>query len=688
MADKPLIITNALPYANGSLHIGHMVGHILSDAIARAFKLSGRKVIFCCAEDTHGTPIALKAEQEGVTPKKLIDKYYKEHLEDLHAYHISFDSYYSTNTPENKKLADYFFNTLKSKNLIHTKDIKLPYCETDKRFLPDRYIKGTCPKCGAEHQYGDMCEKCGTKYEPTDLKNPVCVLCSNPPTIKKTTHYFFTLGKFADDLADWLQGNKTLQPEMVNQHMFWLQEGLRDWDISRDGPYFGFKIPGEANQYYYVWMDAPIGYISSLANYFDRDTDKALAFWNKSETLQILGKDIVYFHFLFWPAMLKGVGLNLPSTLLVHGFLTVQGEKMSKSRGTFFTAKEFAQMSKPELLRYYYARNLGKKVEDINLDFKDYVDKVNNELVANIANFIYRTLSFCNKYLENDVTTLADKKVFTALTKKAEQVVQAYHHYNLREAVNGILAISAEGNKFFQSNEPWNLIKKDKNKTQKVITQCASIAKMLTILLKPILPVFAQAVEQQLGLDNLTFKDLTAPLENRTINKAEILLKKIEPITINQEPLSLLNLKVGVVKEVKDHPDAEKLFILQVDLGTEQRQLVAGLRKFYDKDALTGKHLVIVTNLKPAKLRGQLSQGMLLAAEKNGKVKIVEAPDTSPGAQVSVGTILSNEEEITIDDFSKVKLTTKDGKVVYGDKPLKTEKGDVMVDIEDDAEVR
>jgi methionyl-tRNA synthetase len=670
-----------------------MVGFIQIGIIARSWRLTGRKVTFCCGEDTHGTPISLRAEKDGISPENLIAQYYEEHAKDLQAYHISLDSFFSTNTPENQRLADHFFSTLKSKNLIYTKEVALTYCDHDKRFLPDRFVKGSCPQCKAEEQYGDICENCGHKHEPTELVKPYCVLCKNTPTTKKTTHYFFRLSSFADDLADWLENNPSLQKEMVNQHMYWLQSGLKDWDVSRDPPYFGFRIPGELDQYYYVWLDAPIGYLSSLANFHNRDTAKALAEWNKSEILQTIGKDIVYFHYLFWPAMLTGVGLKKPDTMWTHGFLTVNGEKMSKSRGTFFTAKEFASMSSPELLRFYYARNLSKKVEDINLDVKDFVSKINNELVANIANFVYRTLSFCDRFFGGEVTLLHDKMHFSSIEKKAEDTIKLFLAHDLREATKIILGISQEGNRYFQDHKPWELVKTDKETAQKVITQCVSLVKVLTILLKPILPVFASKIERQLNKKNLSFRAISS-LENHQIGKAEIVLRKIESLGISTRDVpashdifSRLNLKVGVVMDVKDHPEADKLYVLQVDIG-KKIQLVAGVKEFYAKDDLKNKHIVVLSNLKPARLRGVVSQGMLLAAESDGEVRVVEAPKADAGAQVFVESIVPATKQITIDEFNTIKLTTKNKKVIYKNKSLCTERGDVIVDCDDNARIR
>ncbi|RMF07194.1 methionine--tRNA ligase, partial [Candidatus Woesearchaeota archaeon] len=361
---RPVLVTSALPYANGSIHIGHLVEYIQTDIWVRFLKLIGKNAIYCCADDTHGAPIEINASKQGISPEELIAKYYKEHTEDFSKFLIKFDSYYSTNSPENRHYAELIFSRLKEGGHIVTKEEEHTYCEHCKRFLPDRYVKGKCPKCGAEDQYGDVCEKCNATYSTVDLVDPYCVLCKNPPVRKKSRHYYFRLSHFSDFLRDWISSNKELQPEVRNHVLSWIDEGLDDWCISRDGPYFGFKIPGEENKYFYVWLDAPIGYISSTANYCKTHGNKCSAedYWtgNKADIYHFIGKDIIYFHLLFWPAMLKASGFNLPRNVFVHGFLTVNHEKMSKSRGTFLTAREFLEFGNPEHLRYYYAANLSR----------------------------------------------------------------------------------------------------------------------------------------------------------------------------------------------------------------------------------------------------------------------------------------------------------------------------------------
>lgn len=689
MAKKKIVVTSALPYANGSLHIGHMVEYIQTDIFVRFLKLTGEDAIYCCADDTHGTPIQIKAEQLGIKPEELIAKFHKEHLKDFKDFHISFDSYYTTNSPENQKYAEFIFSKLKENGDIYTKKITQTFCEKCKRFLPDRYVKGECPKCGASEQYGDVCEVCGSTHSTTELINPHCAICGTDASQKESTHYFFKLSNYAKKLEKWLTENKKLQSEIVNYVANWIKEGLKDWDISRDGPYFGFKIPGEENKYFYVWLDAPIGYISSTANYCkDKDFTED-DYWKKptGEVIHVIGKDIIYFHYLFWPAMLMGSGFNLPSYLVTHGFLTVNGEKMSKSRGTFFTAREFLEKFDPQYLRYYYASLLSKKMVDIDLDFKDFQDKANNELVANISNFCFRVLSFTNKNFESKVGEIDEnKELFGRILKHAEKAKKYYADFNFNNAVKEILSISSAGNKYFQEKEPWKLIKENKEEAHKVTGTCANIAKIISIVVSPILPIFSTKLQAQLNLGDLSWDDINFETKNHEIAKAEILVRKIESIDLGKQVFPL-DLKVAKITKAEPHPDADKLMVLQIDLAKEKRQIVAGITEYYSPEEVVGKNIIVVTNLKPAKLRGVESNGMLLAAIKGKKLTLLDAPNSSAGDHVEVEGEEINKEQITIEEFAKVKLTVKDKKVLYDGKALKTEKEEVVAEIEDSAKV-
>ena len=684
---QKIIVTSALPYANGPIHIGHLVEYIQTDIFVRFLKLIGKDAIYCCADDTHGTPIEVKARNLGIKPEQLIQKFYKEHLEDFNRFYISFDSYYSTNSKENKYFSDLIFERLKKKDLIYQKEIEVTYCKHCKRTLPDRYVKGKCPKCKAKDQYGDVCEACNATYKTIDLIEPYCTICKNRPVRKKSEHYFFKLSKLSDFLKRYISKNENFQQEIKNFVLNWIKEGLEDWNVSRDGPYFGFKIPGEKNKYYYVWLDAPIGYISSLANYLNKDTKKTEKAWNESKIVHFIGKDITYFHFLFWPAMLHASGFNLPESIFVHGFLTVNNEKMSKSRGTFFTAKDFLKKYDAEHLRYYYANVLSKKLADIDLNLDEFRDRINNELVGNLGNFCYRIISFVNKNFDGKIKAIDDDKaLIDDINKKIKAIEKNYNELNFNSAVNEILLISDIGNKYFQKNEPWALIKEDKDKVQKICSLCVNIAKNLSILIEPVLPQFSSELRKQLNIKELKWKDIGFDLKNHKIGKEKILVRKIEE---TKEELSPLNLKVAEIIEVKDHPNADKLYVLQINLGTEKRQLVAGIKEFYSKDELKNKKIIVVTNLKHAKLRGIESQGMLLAAEDNkGNVGLLTVKQSEPGDDVRFGNLENSSKELSFDSFQKLKIEAKQGKVFFNDLKLKTDKEAVSVEKVKDGKVR
>ncbi|MEM4637920.1 MAG: methionine--tRNA ligase [Candidatus Woesearchaeota archaeon] len=696
-----IVITNALIYANGPAHIGHMLEYIQADTISRALKILGYNVMFCGAEDTHGTPIEIKALQSGLKPEELIKKMEELHLKDFKDYSIQYDSYYTTNSPENRLLAESIFLKLKEKNLIYKKSMELTYCENDKRFLPDRYVKGVCPKCGAEDQYGDQCEKCGTAYSPVDLIKPYCILCKNSPTRKNSEHYFFKLSEFSEKLREWLISNRELQPEIRNQVLSWIDKGLEDWCISRDGPYFGFKIPGEENKYFYVWLDAPIGYISSLSHGVG-SVNEGIDYWNNSRIIHIIGKDIVYFHLLFWPAVLMGADLKLPEIVLVHGFLNVNNEKMSKSRGTFLNAEELSSIVKPEYFRYYIVSNLSRTMSDVNLDLEDFKERINNELIGNIANFIYRVLSFANKNFDSKITSGTDEKILLESKAIALEALNYYEKYELRLASQAISRLSALGNKYFQENEPWKLIKTDKDKAQTIINTAVNILKDLVIVLKPMLPEYSKNIELQLNVKDLTLKDLELRIFNHTIGNAKIIFEKIDNIDmsknmygVNKDELdnessknAFNNLQIRVAKILKaeKHPKAEKLYIEEIDLGDEKRTIVSGLVPYYTAEELLNKKILVVTNLQAAVLRGVKSEGMLLAAEDKSIVGLL-LTNAEIGDYVYTGSF--SEEKlnrikslplISIEDFGKVNIFAKDGKVYADGLELKINSGEIFID--------
>ncbi len=529
MKDKKILITSALPYSNGSIHIGHLVEYIQTDIIVRFFKQMGRNVVYCCADDTHGAPISIKAEQLGITPEKLITKAREEHIKDFSDFNIEFDSYYSTNSDENRYLVYEIFRRLKEKGFIYEKDINLPYCSKCKRFLPDRYVKGTCPECGAEDQYGDNCEVCGAIYKPIDLVDAKCSICGSHPKVKKTNHLFFKLSAFSGKLKDWLN-TSNLQDSVKNQCLRWIDKGLEDWCISRDPPYFGFKIP-DSDKYFYVWLDAPIGYMSSYSTLVG-GAEKVLDAWNNSEIIHFIGKDIIYFHFLFWPAVLMAADINLPKRIFVHGFLKVNGAKMSKSRGTFLTAREVLGFLKPEHLRFYYASCLPSTITDLDLDFKVFKAKINNILVSNIANFFYRTMYFLKENFDGEFNDFVDKKVMGKINKKIDSILSSYDKFELTTALSEIIAISSIGNKYFQEKEPWKIVKNNKEEARNVLSFCLKISMIICSLLKPVMPEFCKKIEKQFNGNVYNIAKREFEVRGSKISKPEIIEKKIKDIKL------------------------------------------------------------------------------------------------------------------------------------------------------------
>jgi len=676
-----ILVTSALPYANGPIHVGHLLEYIQTDIFVRFLRLIEEDVLFVCADDTHGAPIEIKATELGIKPEQLIANVYKDHTKDFKDFLISFDNYYTTNSPENKYYSDLIFNRLNKKGFVYTKEIEVTYCEHDKRTLPDRYVKGKCPKCGTPDQYGDVCENCNAAYKTIDLIDPYCVICKNKPVRKSSKHYFFKLSKFSKKLESWLKKNKNLQPEIKNFIFNWIKNGLEDWNISRDGPYFGFKIPGEEDKYYYVWLDAPIGYIASTDNYCKKNNLKTEDYWNSKSAriYHFIGKDIIYFHFLFWPAVLMGADFSLPYDIPVHGFLTVNGEKMSKSRGTFFTAREFLQKYNPEYLRFYYASLLSKTMSDVDLSFNDFGKKINNELAANIGNFCYRVLNFLNKNFDGEIKGIdKNKKIISEINKFTKNIEKKYYGLNTNEAVKGIMHISSSGNKYFQENEPWKLINNDREKVHKILGLCVNIVKNLSILISPILPNFSSKLQNQLKLENLKWKDINFDLENHKIGKEEILIAKMEEKESKKE--FPLNLKVARILEVKEHPNADKLYVLEIDIGNEKRQLVAGVKGHYSADELKNKKIIVITNLKHAKLRGTESQGMLLAGDDGTGPGLLTVDKSDAGDKVYFEGFENGNSQITYEEFAKISMTVKNSKVHFENRELKTDKEIVKVE--------
>ncbi len=672
---NPILITSALPYANGSIHLGHLVEYIMTDILVRFLKMTGEDAVYMCADDTHGTPIELNARRAGITPEELIGRYYEEHQRDFADFHVAFDCFHSTNSEENRRHSEYIFEQLRQQGHIAVRPVEQYYCEPDGRFLPDRFIRGTCPnpKCQAEEQYGDVCEVCGTTYNPTDLKDPRCAICQTPPVIRESDHYFFTLGEYDAFLREWVATPGRIGPETRRFLETWLNDGLRDWDVSRDGPYFGFKIPGEENKYFYVWLDAPVGYIATTEK-FCRETGRDFdAYWHNPDATiyHVIGKDIVYFHTLFWPAMLKGAGYTLPTKVLVHGFLTVNGEKMSKTRGTFVNARTYLDHLDPQYLRYYYGAKLNGQPDDLDLNLEDFVNRVNADLVNNIANLVSRVVPFINRQFESQIGQLsADVQPLIAdIQSRIPTIRGHYERVEFNRAVQEIVAISDIGNKFLQDAAPWEVIKQDRQAAQAICTFAANCCRTVATLIKPVLPEYAAAVEAILKVEPVSFDDAARfDLVDHEIGPFERLAERVDPkkveamiaasaesleaqteteptappvdaiepeITIDE--FAKVDLRVATVLAAEIVEGADKLLQLRVDIGSEERTVFAGIRESYDPKELVGKQVIVVANLKPRKMRFGTSEGMILAAGPTGADVVVAefSQPRQPGDRVS-----------------------------------------------------
>ncbi len=700
-SSKKIVITAALPYANGPLHIGFLLEAIQADIYARFLRMQGKDVLYVCASDMHGTPIEVNAKKAGIEPEKFVDKFWKEHQEDITSFLISLDNFYKTHSPENRELSEYFFAELKKKGFIYIKNMDVIYCKHCDRTLPDRYVRGTCPLCGIADQYGDVCEGCGSVLKGTDLLNPKCSICGNTPTIKSSPHYFFKLSSFSSKLKKWINSKSAdLQSEVKNWLKEWLDKGLEDWCISRDAPYFGFEIPNSKKEcgeikYFYVWLDAPIGYISSTKNYCDKKKSSSQSssqkqksctwedYWKKGEAQHFIGKDISYFHFLFWPAMLMALDIPLPK-LTVHGFITVNGQKMSKSRGTFFTAKEFHKLYGAEALRFYCASHLQRKVVDVDLNFDEFAAVVNNVLVDKLGNFCYRSLTFAEKNYPLLPTAAENKFLTKKVLSLSEKIKQNYLEQDYHAAMKNILVITDLGNAYFQKAEPWK--NKDDTKTITAVSWCINLARNLAILINPVLPEFSEKVFNTLGEKSLVFSDINFKWKGK-VHQVPLLVKKVEIVKKETFPLQLT---VGKILEVKDHPNADSLYLLKVDLGKlGKKQVVAGLKKHIGKENLENRKAVFVANMKPAKLRGEMSEAMILAADDGAHVSILEIQKMNPGDEVHFDGTENAHAEITFDEFMKVNMAVQAGKVFWNGKKLISALEEVKVHtVNDGAKVR
>ena len=664
---RKIVVTSALPYANGPIHIGHLVEYLQTDIWVRFQKMCGNECLYFCADDTHGTPVMISARAAGVTPEELIGRVYKEHQRDFDAFLVEFDNYYTTHSPENKCFIELIFNSLKQAGSIIKRNVEQAYCENCKMALPDRYVRGTCPRCGAEDQYGDSCEVCGGTHQTTDLINPYCATCRAKPTLQISKHYFFKLTDYEKKLKE-LIAKGYAQKSVANKLDEWFKIGLKDWDISRDGPYFGFKIPGEENKFFYVWLDAPIGYMASVKNYCDSnglDFDKL---WNSDEyeLYHFIGKDIMYFHALFWPAMLIGSGFKTANKLFVHGFLTVNGKKMSKSRGTFIEASTYLKHLEPEYLRYYYASKLTDSIEDIDLSTDDFLSKTNADLVGKFANLASRSGPMLTKNLDSRLGQLDQqgKELINKLTAAKKQIMENYENLNYASAVRTINALADEANRYVEQNQPWVTVKTDLEKTRTTLTAVINAVRILTIYLKPILPKFAKKVQKFLNVEALTFADVETHLVNHRINKFERLFERIDkeqvnammeesketkavqPTTTTTKPIApectiddfaKIDLRIAKVIKAESVESADKLLRLELDVGGLQKSVLAAIAQAYKPNELVGKIVIYLANLQPRKMKFGLSEGMILAAGTGGKDIFMLTADVGakPGQKIT-----------------------------------------------------
>lgn len=671
---RTILVTSALPYANGSIHLGHMLEYIQTDIWVRFQKIRGHHCIYVCADDAHGTPIMLRAQSEGITPEQLIEQSKNEHCADFEDFEIAVDNYHSTHSDENRELTEQVYLALRDAGHIKTRTITQLYDPEKNMFLPDRFIKGECPKCGASDQYGDNCESCGATYSPIELKNPRSAVSGATPIEKESEHYFFVLSDFEDMLKNWIQKGQ-LQSGIANKLQEWFESGLQDWDISRDDPYFGFKIPGTENKYFYVWIDAPIGYMASFKNLCSKNTELDFdAYWGRNseyELYHFIGKDIAYFHTLFWPATLEGSGFRKPSAVFVHGFLTINGKKMSKSRGTFIKARTYLEHLNPEYLRYYFAAKLGTGIDDIDLNLEDFSQRVNSDLVGKVVNIASRCAGFINKKFDATLsTTNSQENLYQQFIDAGESIANHFEQREYSRAVRKIMALADKANQYIDENKPWVLIK-ESGKEQQVHEVCSvglNLFRVLITYLKPILPNTAILSESFLNISPLQWHDIEQPLLGHKINKFKPLMTRIEQETINamtesskqnlentdskittgplaDDPISdeitfddfaKIDLRIAKIVNAEHVEGADKLLQLTLDLGGQNKNVFAGIKSAYAPEDLIGKHTVMVANLKPRKMRFGLSEGMVLAAGPGGKELWILSPDDGAVAGMKV----------------------------------------------------
>ena len=641
---RKILVTQALPYANAPLHLGHILEAVQTDIWTRFQNFNNNECLFFCADDTHGTPVMLKANEMGIKPEELISDVYKDHKSSYELYGINFANFYSTHSDENRKYSEYIYECAKNNNLISKANIEQYYDEKEEMFLSDRFIKGTCPKCGAEDQNGDNCGVCGASYNVLDVKKPISIISNTVPIKKESEHIFFDLPQKNKMLKDFLK-NVDLQESIKNKLNEWLNDDLKKWDISRDAPYFGFEIPGEENKYFYVWVDAPIGYLASISNWAEKNKLNMQDLWSENSKYEIyhfIGKDIAYFHGLFWPALLSAANLKLPSGINVHGFLTINGEKMSKSKGTGILAKEFAEITNPETLRYYFAAKLNNKVEDIDLNFDDYVQRINSDLVGKYLNIASRSASFLKKN-NNILSTNIDSNIRDNLASKKDEVVSLYESREYSKLVRIIMDLADEINKYINEQTPW---KKDIDEAVDISSTAINAFYILSLYLHPIIPSITNEAFKFLNNKKVSINNVDEAITK--INDYKPLLNRLEKIIIpeeeNMDNVNLINidqfsavdLRVAKIIKADDVEGADKLLQLTLDVGDlGTRNVFAGIKSAYKPEDLTDKYIVLVNNLEPRKMKFGISEGMVLASSNDEGIYLV-SPDkgAKPGMKV------------------------------------------------------
>ncbi|PJZ51730.1 methionine--tRNA ligase [Leptospira adleri] len=683
---RKILVTSALPYANGPIHLGHVLEGIQTDIWVRFQKADGNECHFFCADDTHGTPVMLAARKEGITPEQLIERVQKEHFRDLSAFGIEYDNYYSTNSEENKVISEKIYLQLKKNGHIARRGIEQSYCEHDQMFLPDRFIKGTCPNCKSKDQYGDNCEVCGKTYSPKDLIDSHCALCGTAPVLKNSDHIFFKLEDFQEFLKEWIDAGNHVTEGVQKKLREWFEAGLQQWDISRDGPYFGFEIPEEKNKYFYVWLDAPIGYMASSLKFFQGDWGKFDSYWKdkNAEIVHFIGKDILYFHALFWPAMLHGSGYQTPKNVHVHGFITVNGEKMSKSRGTFINASTYAKHLDPEHLRFYLAGKLSPGMDDLDLSFDDYAARVNSDLVGNLVNLVSRISTSILDQLDRTLGVLPQegKELLNELIRQKikhgtgesdilDIIKIAYEQKNYARVMREITRLGDTVNRYVNDNAPWKLIKENPEKTREVVTTVLNASRILAVYLYPVVPKVSEKIYSLLGLkESPKFKDLEEfkALEKTKVAPYEMITKRVDEKAINAmleenkqsvsehskkeeetkaanaapagerleisiDDLAKVELRVGQIVEAGPVEGADKLVNVKVDLGELGiKNVFAGIKVAYQPEDLKGLKVVVVANLKPRKMKFGISEAMLLASGEGESLSLfVPHKDAKPG---------------------------------------------------------